>query len=102
MRFISVHESHDFGHSKHLKQQEKVRAGLEKRFSEVRSLTGSRVEPSNVVILFMFPQVINIPLVDDEDVVDTATLRDAKPLGILRVVATWQKLIPFPFARAKQ
>ena len=34
-------------------------------------------------------KVINIPLVDDEDVVDTATLRDAKPLGILRVVVAW-------------
>lgn len=34
----------------------------------------------------LLPNVINIPLVDDEDVVDTATLRDAKPLGILRVV----------------
>ena len=34
-------------------------------------------------------QVIHIPLVDDEDVVDTAQLRDAKPLGVLRVVAAW-------------
>ena len=34
-------------------------------------------------------QVIYIPLVDDEDVVDTAQLRDAKPLGVLRVVAPW-------------
>eukprot|EP00438_Fugacium_kawagutii_P024419 Skav222382 [mRNA] locus=scaffold2692:353464:355103:- [translate_table: standard] len=38
----------------------------------------------------LLPHVINIPLVDDEDVVDTATLRDAKPLGILRVVVTWR------------
>jgi hypothetical protein len=36
-------------------------------------------------------KVINIPLVDDEDVVDTATLRDAKPLGILRVAVSWQR-----------
>ena len=33
-----------------------------------------------------------MPLVDDEDVVDTAALRDAKPLGILRVAATWRKV----------
>lgn len=40
---------------------------------------------SSATTALLLPNVINIPLVDDEDVVDTATLRDAKPLGILRV-----------------
>ena len=37
------------------------------------------------------PEVIHVPLIEDEDLVDTATLRDAKPLGVLRVTAAGSK-----------
>ena len=47
-------------------------------------------KPASCISHLLIAKVINIPLVDDEDVVDTATLRDAKPLGILRVVVSWQ------------
>ena len=42
-------------------------------------------------------QVIHIPMVDDEDLVDTASVRDAKPLGVLRVTAPWQDCVAAPF-----
>ncbi|CAE7255248.1 Esyt3 [Symbiodinium sp. CCMP2456] len=35
----------------------------------------------------LLPNVIHVPMVDDEDLVDTASVRDAKPLGVLRVTA---------------
>ena len=49
------------------------------------------IEPASCISYVRIAKVINIPLVDDEDVVDTATLRDAKPLGILRVAVSWQR-----------
>ena len=36
---------------------------------------------------FRLSKVIHVPMVDDEDLVDTASVRDAKPLGVLRVTA---------------
>ncbi|CAK8994035.1 unnamed protein product [Durusdinium trenchii] len=43
---------------------------------------------SVITSTLLLPNVIHVPLVDDEDVVDTAALRDIKPLGILRVMVT--------------
>lgn len=36
----------------------------------------------------LLPNVIHVPMVDDEDLVDTASVRDAKPLGVLRVTVS--------------
>ncbi|CAJ1379600.1 unnamed protein product [Effrenium voratum] len=38
--------------------------------------------------MLLLPNVIHVPLIEDEDLVDTATLRDAKPLGVLRVTVS--------------
>ena len=35
----------------------------------------------------------------EEDIVDTATLRDPKPVGVLRVTASWQSLFGVEFRR---